>query len=124
MTLETFNMRPHKTWISEVGVVVGSHTVVVSTARSSLSQQCRDRVTYCLLGGSLKINGKSHIKLGTLKVDDDLQVTLKNSASFARVNVVFDHANINIDYVKPPKEWNVDSKVEHKFAHLNLQILR
>lgn len=81
---------PSGTWVSALGLQIESDKLRMSVEDSTDSacgtSAASDRLESCLMGGSVALNDASLFKVGSYE-SDRMTLTLKNSKSFARVEV-------------------------------------
>jgi len=129
-TLQAAPMRPSGTWMSQVHLqLMGSTSILVSTEDSLALQACKleeskdpARPSSCFFGGSVIVDGLPVVMTGVMSVGQFVTVELLNRQSYGRVRVQAANFVGTIDYVPPPKIWEVAEGQQQQYAHLNLKV--
>ena len=122
--------RQQGTWMSMIGVVSADaaskgdrFSVSVSTEENSYSDVCALKPKDCFQGGSVYVNGVENVFVGDVKLGAESFLTIENKKSFGRLTLTSSRIAVEIDYVPPPAEWEIDeSEDKGQYSHLNMKI--
>jgi len=122
--------------MAELGMVLGSlesgaqNVIVASTVVVTDADLCEIKPKECFNWGSLIVNGVEQPFVGTFALGTDATLKLHSRRSFGRASLTSPQADLDIDFVPAPLEWQLNEESAHpdvnaaQYSHLNLKLKR